>query len=255
MPRTIHENMIGHQLTVVLVGRSHIDLEAGLLSLFGKRTDYIVRLKAGDFQNRDIHRSEELFDYGHSLTDIFRSLGALRFVLFVRLMAERTAGGVKRNTNMRGVDFLNQIFKGNGKAEDGRGIFPFAVHTRGFNERIIRPENHRVGINKKQFFHGLPVNGLQPVLNQIVVCRGEMSAPLESAIDGKWRRVRGLEHQMFLAVDELSFALGVRSPEHEDQMLAFLIKRLDSCIGQFFPPLALMAAGFMRLYRQCSIEQ
>ena len=67
--------------------------------------------------------------------------------------------------------------------------------------------------------------------------------------------MRGLQHKVLAAVDELSFALRVRAPEHEDQMFAFTIERIDRCVCQLFPSFALMTTGFMCLYRQRRIEQ
>ena len=95
MTGTIHEHMIGNELAVVLVGRRHIDFVSGFFAHVGERADDVIRLETGDFENGYIHRLEELLDDGNRLADVFRGLGALGFVLLVRLVAEGTSCRVK----------------------------------------------------------------------------------------------------------------------------------------------------------------
>ncbi len=63
------------------------------------------------------------------------------------------------------------------------------------------------------------------------------------------------EHEMALAIDELSFALGIGPPKHEDDMLTLIIESGNSRIGEFLPPFILMAAGTMCLHGKGSIQQ
>ena len=67
--------------------------------------------------------------------------------------------------------------------------------------------------------------------------------------------MRSLQDQMFLAVDELSFPLCVRSPEHKNEVFAFFIECRDSRVGQFFPTFPLVTSGFVCLDGECSVEQ
>ena len=151
--RPIHEHMLGDQLRVILVRRSHIDFKTGLFALHGERTDDIVCLKTGYFKHGYIHRLQQLFDDRNGFADIFGCLGSLRFVLLIGLMAERTACRIKSNAYMSRVDFLEQVFERDTKTEDSGGVFSLTVHSRGTDEGVIRPKDHGVRIYKKQFFH------------------------------------------------------------------------------------------------------
>ena len=146
MPRAIHEDMIGHQLAVILIRRSHIDLKSRFLTFLRERSDHIVRLKSGDLQHRYIHRLQEVFDHRNRFSDIFRSLGTLGFVLLIRLVAESATRRVKSHSDMRRVDLLQQIFERDRETENSRGVLPFAIHARRADKRIIRTEDHRIGV-------------------------------------------------------------------------------------------------------------
>ena len=93
---------------------------------------------------------------------------------------------------MGGIDLLDEVIERDAKAKDSGGILAFAIHARGADKRIVRAENHRVSVNKKQFFHGLPIYRFKAVFNEIVICSREMSTSVKTAIDGERRRVRGL---------------------------------------------------------------
>ena len=56
----------------------------------------------------------------------------------------------------------------------------------------------------------------------------------------------GLEDEVPAPVDELPFALGIRTPEHIDDVVALAIERSDSGVRQFVPPFALRTSGSMR---------
>ena len=153
MPRAVHEYMIGNELAVVLIGRCHIDLISCLFALFGKRTNDIVRFEPRHLEHGNIHRFEHLLDHRHGLTDIFGCLRSLRFVLLVRLMAERPAGRVKSNTYMGRLNLTNEIIQRDAKTEDSRGILTFAIHSRRPDKSVVRAEDHGVRIDKKELVH------------------------------------------------------------------------------------------------------
>ena len=50
----------------------------------------------------------------------------------------------------------------------------------------------------------------------------------------------GCEYQMSFSIDKLSFALSIRTPQHEHEVVAVFVERFDSSIGQFLPPFALV---------------
>ena len=139
--------MVGDELSVVLVRRGHIDLEIGLFALHGERSDDIVRFESGHFEHRYVHRLQDIFDDRHGFAYVLRRLGPLRFVLLVSLMAECAACRVKSDTEMRRIDFANQIVQRHTTTEDSGGVLAFAIHARSPDERIVCAKNHRVSIN------------------------------------------------------------------------------------------------------------
>ena len=146
MTRPVHEDMFAHQLSVVLVRRRHIDLKTGLFALLGERTDDIIRFKTQHLKGRYIHRFQQPFDDRHRLANILRRLLALRLVLLVCLVTEGAAFRVKRHTDMRRIDFLQQVIQRDGKTEDRRGVLSFAVHARCADKSVVRAKNHRIRI-------------------------------------------------------------------------------------------------------------
>ena len=147
MTGTIHEHMVGDELSVVLIRRSHIDLKTSFFALLRERADDVIRFKTGYFQHGYIHGFQNLLDHRHRLADVFRRLGTLRFVLLVRLMTERAALRIKSHPDMCGVDFLEQVLQRDAKTKDSRGVLPFAVHARRADECIVCAKNHRISIN------------------------------------------------------------------------------------------------------------
>lgn len=93
------------------------------------------------------------------------------------------------------------------------------------------------------------------MLLQIGVCLREMSATVEAPIDREGRGMGCLQDQMTAAVDELPLTLRITAPEHEYEVLALAIERIDSRIGQLFPPLVGMAGGVMCLDGKRSVQE
>ena len=147
MARSIHEDMFGYELSIVFVRRSHKDLKTSLFPFLSESTDDIIRLKSGHFEHRDIHRLEYIFDYRNGFTNIFGGFGSLRFVLLICFMAERAPCGVKSHTDVRRVDFFEQVFERHRKAENSGSVLSLTVHSRCTNEGIVCAKNHRVSIN------------------------------------------------------------------------------------------------------------
>ena len=105
MTGTIHEHMLGNELSIVLVRRSHIDLKSVLFSLLGERTDHIIRFKTRHFENRYIHSLQKLLYDRHSFLDILGCLRPLGLILLVCLVPESTSGRVKSYCQMGRIDF------------------------------------------------------------------------------------------------------------------------------------------------------
>ena len=153
--------MVGHQLRIILIRRSHIDLITCFLTLLGERTDNVIRFKTRHFQHGYIHRFEQSFDDRHRFADIFRCLRSLRFILLIRFVAERATGRVKSNTYMRRIDFLEQIFQRDGKTENSGRVLALTVHSRRTDKSVVRTENHCIGINQKKLLFHLRLDDLR----------------------------------------------------------------------------------------------
>lgn len=60
-----------------------------------------------------------------------------------------------------------------------------------------------------------PVDGIEPVLDEIGVGTGEWTAAEKSAVGRKWAWVWAFDDMVAMGVDESDFALRVRAPEDE----------------------------------------
>ena len=149
MPRPVHTYMVGNKLTVVLVGRSHIDLEARQLRLPGERSDDIVGLKTVHFHHGDVHRLQQVLDDRHRTPNILRCLLALRLIRLKRLMTERRAMRVESDTHMSRTHFAKQVVERDHKAEDGGRVLASAVHARGTDKGVVCAIDHRIRINQE----------------------------------------------------------------------------------------------------------
>lgn len=101
----------------------------------------------------------------------------------------------------------------------------------------------------------LPADGVFSVAHQIVVGQREVVVAEESAVGGEWRGMGRLEYQMLLAVNHLSFALGIAAPEQKHQMFSLFGQPPDGGIGELFPSPVLVRTGLMGPHRQRGVEQ
>lgn len=56
-------------------------------------------------------------------------------------------------------------------------------------------------------------------------------------------------------IDEGGLALGIGTPEHEDDGFAFIVDLADDGVGEAFPPLALMSSRLPFLDGQHAVQQ
>ena len=105
-------------MSIVLIGRSHIDLESGYLGLVRERADDIVCFKARHFQYRNVHRLQELFDDRNGLADVFRCLWPLGFVLLEGFMTEGRSLRIEGHAYVGRFDLAQEVIECDGKAED-----------------------------------------------------------------------------------------------------------------------------------------
>ena len=122
MTGTENEDVVFHQLTVILVGREHIGLYASRSSLRRQRADDVVGLVAIHLENGDVVGLEDVLDDGHTRADILGSLLALRLVFRESLVAERRSVRVESHTDMRWFLLFKHLVERVAKAHNGRGV-------------------------------------------------------------------------------------------------------------------------------------
>ncbi len=96
--------MLGHQLQHVLVARydHHIGI-VPLLGLARHRSNHIVRFKAGELQNGNPHRLQNLPNVGNLLDEVFRCFRTIRLVLGEGFRPERRPQAFKNSGNVIGL--------------------------------------------------------------------------------------------------------------------------------------------------------
>src|SRR5690606_8198636 len=76
-------------------------------------------------------------------------------------------------------------------------------------------------------FWKLPVDGGKAARLQVLVGAGKMPATQEAAMRRQGRRMRRLQHQMALPVDQPALLLRVAAPEQEHQPFALAVQVAD----------------------------
>src|ERR1700758_4146537 len=77
----------------------------------------------------------------------------------------------------------------------------------------------------------------------------------ESAVRRQRRGMYRLEHRMPAGIDQLAFALGIRTPQHKDDPLALPVEGIDGRVSEALPPLTLMRSGQATLHGKHGVEQ
>ena len=154
MARTIHIDMVGDQLSIVLVGRSHIHLKTLFFCLMGHSTYHVICLIPRHFQHRDIHRLKNLLDTWYSPTYVLRRLLTLRLVLLKRFVTKSRTRRVESHSYMTGLEALDKVLKRDHKTEDRRGILAARIHTWRTDKGVIGAIDHRISIYEEEGFQG-----------------------------------------------------------------------------------------------------
>ena len=148
MSGTELENVLAHQLSVVLVGGEHIGFDAGNARFHRKSADDVIGLKAIDLQTGDVPRLEQLLDDGHRAFDVLGCLLALRLILRESFVAERLPV-VESHADVSGVllvdDFLERVHK----PHHGRCVQAFRVDAWVLDECVVGAIDERIGIEEK----------------------------------------------------------------------------------------------------------
>ena len=77
MLRSVHIDILSHELTIVLVGSEHIGFDTFFASLSGNGTDDVVSLKSIHLKDGDMVSFEDVFDDRYREFDVFWCLFTL----------------------------------------------------------------------------------------------------------------------------------------------------------------------------------
>ena len=106
MRRTVELHAGAHELGCILVGRGHIDVEAGFGTLDRKRTHHIVGLEAVHAHDGDTKGLGQFEGVGNRGGEIFGHLLALGLIGFVGLVTEGRTSRIHRQDRVGGLFFL-----------------------------------------------------------------------------------------------------------------------------------------------------
>ncbi len=91
--------------------------------------------------------------------------------------------------------------------------------------------------------------------DQVLVGLGKVAATEEASVRGQWGRMRALQHQVPLAIDELPLFLRITAPQEKHHTVPLVIHMLNNAVGELLPPLTLVGACLSLNNRQNAVEQ
>ena len=148
----VHADMVGDKLTVVLVGGEHQHLKSFDFSVFGQRTDQVIRLIAVDADHCDLEGVEDAFDVGNGCYDVVGRGLAVLLVVFVLDVSEGGCAGVERHRHVGRFLVLEHLVQRVGEAEHRGGVQPLGGESRTLDHRVVRSENQAHSIYQEDFF-------------------------------------------------------------------------------------------------------
>ena len=138
----------GDQLTVILVRGDHVDQESGRFGAAGHRADDVVGLEALHHQHGDAEGAENLRQRLQGVDDQLRRRRTRALVVGVHLMAERPAGRIEGDGQVRRLlafDHFEEILR---ETEEDGSVHPLRIQHRPAEERVIHLEDERVSVNE-----------------------------------------------------------------------------------------------------------
>ena len=145
-------DMLGHKLSVILVGRHHEGLEARTLGAHSESADDIVRFVAVQFNHGNIECADQSFDVGNGDRQVFGHLITVCFVVFKGFVAMGGCRGIEHHSDVAGFLLAQNFEQSVREAEHGRCIQPFGVDAVVCGKGEVGSENQGHGIQQKQFF-------------------------------------------------------------------------------------------------------
>ena len=156
--RLVLPDMVGDQLSVVLVGSNHVDVHPLRGGPDGHRADHVVRLEARLHQDGDVHRPDDL---GQGLQGVDDQLGRIRAVGLVggiHFVAEGASRRVEGHGEMGGFLALDELEQILGESEQDRSVRPLGVDHRAPQKGVVHLEYEGVSVYEKQSsWHNLQI--------------------------------------------------------------------------------------------------
>ena len=127
------------ELSEILVGRHHVDLETLSGGFAGERADHVVGFVAGDLEAGNAHRFEDAFDVRNGRHDVFRRFVSVSLVLRIEFVAEGSSLGVEGDAHVTRRLLHQDVPQKLGEAEYRRGVDALPVAHGSPHEGVIRP--------------------------------------------------------------------------------------------------------------------
>ena len=154
MRGTVQPHSRTDELGGILVGRRHVDVEAGGRPLHRERSHHVVRLESVDAHDRNPERLRELERVRNRRREILRHLLALRLVRCVRPVAERGSARIHRENGVRGLLALQYGLESGREAEERRGVDAGRRHARIPEEHEVSLVEERHEVDYEKLVHG-----------------------------------------------------------------------------------------------------
>ena len=146
MTRSVDVGQLSNQLPIVFIGGEHVALYTDGICLFSQGSDDIVGLEAIDLKDRNVIRTEYIFDDGNGLVDVLWRCVTLGFIGRKSLAAERRTMRVEGHADMRWLLLLQHFIQRVTETDNGRGVLTFGIDTRVLDEGVIGTINERVSV-------------------------------------------------------------------------------------------------------------
>ena len=145
----VDKNLVGDQLSEVLIGGHHISDETLLFGLVRKCSDDIVSLISLGGVNGDVKTLDKPNDIRYGSSEVVGHRFTVGFVFRIFLGAHRGSMKVEGHPDMGGLFIAQHVIQGVQEAHNSRGVKTLRVHGGTFAHRKESPINQCVGIEKK----------------------------------------------------------------------------------------------------------
>ncbi len=152
--RPVHAHLLGYQLSIVLVGCHHVNVEALFLCQYRQIANHVVCLKARLGNGGNAHGLCHGVNVGNARPNVFGCFVPVGLVFGKRLVSERRSWGVKNDGQVGRFLVFKDVQHGGCETEHSAGIGALAVDAGVADKGIVCPENQGKGINQEELLFG-----------------------------------------------------------------------------------------------------